>query len=149
MTEETADRYLLHYADKLKGEDLPVLRAALIAAPEYKRKALLGVKLYNPLLTLVFSLVFGMLAVDRFYIKDIGKGILKVLSLAALSILTILYRIYATQLIYRENFSGFFSFTGALILFAIIFYAITFIELFLCYRKTKKKNLEKLLAALR
>ena len=79
MTEETADRYLLHYADKLKGEDLPVLRAALIAAPEYKRKALLGVKLYNPLLTLVFSLVFGMLAVDRFYIKDIGKGILKVL----------------------------------------------------------------------
>ena len=80
MTEETADRYLLHYADKLKGEDLPVLRTALIAAPEYKRKALLGVNLYNPLLTLVFSLVFGMLAVDRFYIKDIGKGILKVLS---------------------------------------------------------------------
>lgn len=149
MTEETADSYLLHYADKLKGEDLPVLRAALIAAPEYKRKALLGVKMYNPLLTLVFSLVFGMLAVDRFYIKDIGKGILKVLSLAALSILTIFYWIYAAQLIYRENFSGFFSFTGALILFAIIFYAITFIELFLCYRKTKKKNLEKLLAALR
>ena len=149
MTEETADRYLLHYADKLKGEDLPVLRAALIAAPEYKRKALLGVKLYNPLLTLLFSLVFGMLAVDRFYIKDIGKGILKVLSLAVLTILTIFYWIYAAQLIYRENFSGFFSFTGALILFAIIFYAITFIELFLCYRKTKKKNLEKLLAALR
>lgn len=149
MTEETADRYLLHYADKLKGEDLPVLRAALIAAPENKRKALLGVKLYNPLLTLVFSLVFGMLAVDRFYIKDIGKGVLKVLSLAALTILTIFYWIYAAQLIYRENFSGFFSFTGVLILFAIIFYAITFIELFLCYRKTKKKNLEKLLAALR
>ena len=149
MTEETADRYLLHYADKLKGEDLPVLRTALIAAPEYKRKALLGVKLYNPLLTLVFSLVFGMLAVDRFYIKDIGKGILKVLSLAVLTILTIFYCIYATQLLYRENFNGFISFTGALILFAIIFYAITFIELFLCYRKTKKKNLEKLLAALR
>ena len=30
MTEETADRYLVHYADKLKGEDLPVLRAALM-----------------------------------------------------------------------------------------------------------------------
>ncbi len=149
MTEETADRHLLHYADKLKGEDLPVLRAALIAAPEYKRKALLGVKLYNPLLTLVFSLVFGMLAVDRFYIKDIGKGILKVLSLAALTVLAVLYPIFSTQLIFPENFNGFFSFTGAFILFAIIFYAITFIELFLCYRKTKKKNLEKLLAALR
>lgn len=149
MTGETADRYLLYYSDKLRGEDLPVLRAALIAAPEYKREALISVKLCNPLLTLVFSLVFGMLAVDRFYIKDIGKGILKVLSLAALAILTLFYMGYSKQMIYRDNISGFYLLTGALILFAIIICAIAFTELFLCYRKTKKKNLKKLLDALR
>ncbi|MDR2007371.1 MAG: TM2 domain-containing protein [Alphaproteobacteria bacterium] len=67
------------WQDKLTNEQLVAVSKLLDGVSETKIEALQLIPLKNPLLTFLLSLFLGGIAVDRFYIGDVGLGILKLL----------------------------------------------------------------------
>ncbi|MCL2567247.1 MAG: TM2 domain-containing protein [Alphaproteobacteria bacterium] len=67
------------WQDKLTNEQLVAVSSLLDEASDSKLEALQLISLKNPILTFLLSLFLGGIAVDRFYIGDVGLGILKLL----------------------------------------------------------------------
>jgi TM2 domain-containing membrane protein YozV len=67
------------WQDKLTNEQLLAVSSLLNEVSDSKLEALQLIPLKNPLLTFLLSLFLGGIAVDRFYIGDVGLGILKLL----------------------------------------------------------------------
>lgn len=65
--------------EKMSSDQLSVISNLLDNVGDEKLEALMLLKLKSPILTLVFSFFLGGIAVDRFYLGDIGLGILKIL----------------------------------------------------------------------
>lgn len=89
MDMQKVDSYILANARMFSSEQLPVVREKLLSLDESKFPLVLAADLKDPTLALVFSLVLGNLGVDRFYIGDIGLGVLKLLTLGVCGIMTI------------------------------------------------------------
>ncbi len=90
-----------------KGATFDILKT-LDGMPDNKYSQCMAVQPKNPLLTLLFSINFGFLGIDRFYIGDKGLGIAK------------------------------------LLLGAFTFGLWPLIDVFVSYRKCRKKNLAEL-----
>lgn len=65
------------YAGHVKPDNLLVIASSLDALEDNKANALISLPLKNPLLTLIFSVAFGFFAIDRFYLGQVGLGIVK------------------------------------------------------------------------
>ena len=74
-----ADMLMLRFADAVPKNQAVVLRSQLSNADDSAFSRVAMVQTYNPLLTLILSMVFGFIGVDRFYLGDIGLGICKLL----------------------------------------------------------------------
>ena len=61
-----------------KGSTFDILKT-LDTTPDNKYSQCMAVQPKNPLLTLLFSINFGFLGIDRFYIGDTGLGIAKLM----------------------------------------------------------------------
>ncbi|MDR0484607.1 MAG: TM2 domain-containing protein [Alphaproteobacteria bacterium] len=67
------------WRDKLTNEQLVAVSKLLDTTGDKRFSALQIMPLKNPLLTFLLSLFLGGIAVDRFYVGDVGLGILKLL----------------------------------------------------------------------
>lgn len=126
MKQEKVSAILMTYRNYIPDNRTLFLKNALDRANDNVYEPLSLTKLYNPTATLLFSIFLGGFAVDRFYIGDFGIGILKLLLLNCWFLM--LVNLFA------------FLFVGLFPTF--VFW---FVDIFLSYRRAKRKNLTKLL----
>lgn len=77
---EKISQYLMINADMFPQEKIPLLKMRLESVSESKLDMLPAVSLKSPTVNLVLSLFVGGLGVDRFFLEDIGLGVLKLLT---------------------------------------------------------------------
>lgn len=77
---KVADTYIAANQSKFPNAKIPYLRDKLRQLPTEQQKMLHSIPLKDPVITLILSLLLGGLGVDRFYLGDIGLGILKFIS---------------------------------------------------------------------
>lgn len=75
-----AEHYVMVNADKFDSDKLYFIKEKLVKIPEKDQSLVQSIPLKNPIITLILSLFFGCLAFDRFYLGDIGLGIIKIIS---------------------------------------------------------------------
>lgn len=77
---ERVSQYLMINADMFPQEKIPLLKMRLESVSDSKLDMLPAVSLKSPTVNLVLSLFVGGLGVDRFFLEDIGLGVLKLLT---------------------------------------------------------------------
>ena len=78
-----ADKVNLFIATKgsnFPAESIPMIKERLLNLSSENEMAVMAMEYTNPILTIVLSVFFGELGVDRFIIGDIGLGIGKLLT---------------------------------------------------------------------
>ncbi len=75
-----ADFYLMTHQKYFPPESLPYLRDRLSTLSEDRLNLLSAIELKDPTLLLIISIIGGTLGIDRFYLGDIGMGVLKLLT---------------------------------------------------------------------
>ncbi len=88
MEQQKVDLFLISKSEYFQSECIPQIRAKLMAMDEDRFIVLLSMNFTSPIIALVLSLVFGNLGIDRFYVGDIGLGIIKLLTCGGLGIWT-------------------------------------------------------------
>lgn len=111
MDKSKVDMYLMTNAKYFETSSIPMIRAKLENLSEESFMMLQTIELKEPTILLIISILLGSLGIDRFFIGDIGMGVLKLLTVGLCGILTV-------------------------------------IDWFLIMKRTKEKNLEKILAVL-
>lgn len=76
-SQQFADTYLMANAQYFPNDKIFLIKDKLAHLPEERQAAVQAVPLKNPIATLILSLLLGGLSIDRFYLGDIGLGILK------------------------------------------------------------------------
>lgn len=90
MDIQKVDAYLAANAKFFKPEHIPTVRGKLISLPDTSYPILISLNLNDPTTTIIISIFFGYLGIDRFMLGDIGMGILKLLTVGCCGILTII-----------------------------------------------------------
>lgn len=90
MTQDKVDIYLMTHTEYFPSDKMTFLRDKLLLLPDDRASYLAFVELKKPTVGLMLSLFFGGLGVDRFFIGDIGVGILKLLTGGCCGVLTII-----------------------------------------------------------
>lgn len=86
MDAQKVDMFLMANGKYLPEEKLPLLREQLLALEDSRAAVLPTIQFKSPTIALILSIVFFYLAVDRFYIGDIGLGLLKLCTCGGLFI---------------------------------------------------------------
>ncbi|TKX29133.1 NINE protein [Campylobacter estrildidarum] len=118
---------LMTISDKIPSESLPLVQDKLTNLSEDKQNALAVLSLKNPIIGLVLGLFVGYFGVDRFYKGDKTLGIAK-LAIWVIGVLTT------------------WIYIG--IVFLLVVYVWTIVDLFLVWKGIKKDNLNKILTVL-
>lgn len=77
MEQSKVDIFIASNANKFKGEVLPTLKQKLESAPDDKFLLVQSVGLKDPTTILLIAIFLGW---ERFFLDDIGLGILKILT---------------------------------------------------------------------
>lgn len=90
MEQQKVDMFLMANGDRFPEEDMPEVRADLLHADEGKWSTLSLIQFKNPVVALIISLFLGHLGIDRFYVGNIGLGILKLLTCGGCGLWTVI-----------------------------------------------------------
>lgn len=85
-----ADNYITANGSNFNREDLYILKTMLYEMSESRQTALQMANIKNPTTALVLSLFLGSLGIDRFYVGDIGRGVIKLLTFGGFGIWTVI-----------------------------------------------------------
>ncbi len=89
MEQSKVDMYILANQTYFPANKIIYLKEKLLTADESKANLLFTVELKSPTTLLIVSLFAGSLGIDRFMMKDVGMGVLKLLTLGVCGVLTI------------------------------------------------------------
>jgi hypothetical protein len=84
---------------------LPLLRDKLAIQDDARYAVIASVELKDPTVMLLISIFLGGLGIDRFMMKDIGMGILKLLTGGLCGILWIIDIVKISDRVKEENYS--------------------------------------------
>jgi TM2 domain-containing membrane protein YozV len=79
MEQNQVNQLLAVYGSKLPFECIPSVKRKL-EATDYETAMIYLAQLKDPTISLILSLVVGAYGVDRFYLGDIGLGVLKLIT---------------------------------------------------------------------
>lgn len=80
MNADKVNLFIASKGDNFPSESIPLIRERLTNLSEDSELAVMAMDFTNPVLTIILSVFFGELGVDRFIIGDIGLGIGKLLT---------------------------------------------------------------------
>ena len=89
MESQKVDLYLADKAKYLPADKILYVKEKLMALDDEKYALLISQDLKDPTISLILSLFLGSLGIDRFFIGDIGLGVLKLLTCGCCGIFTI------------------------------------------------------------
>ena len=90
MDQQRADMYLAANQKYFPQEQLGYIREQLALLPEERFGMVSVLALKDPATLLIISILLGYLGVDRFMLGDTGMGVLKLLTVGACGVLTIM-----------------------------------------------------------
>lgn len=108
MTEK-ASNYLMINGKYFSDNDLFLVKQHLESMDESQIDSLIFINYKDPLWAIIFSLLFGGLGIDRFYIGDVGLGLAKLLTCGGLGIWTIIDWFLIMGKTKEKNFANFIS----------------------------------------
>ncbi len=129
MTEDHRNEILYKLKDKMLFEDYYFVSDALKKCPDRKFDQIILREYKSPYATHAFSLLFGALGIDRFYMGDIAQGIVKLIFCLFSLIMYMCGRFIpvAPLFVFGEILLGIVCF-------------VQLCEIFICFRKTKQNN---------
>lgn len=80
MDAEKVNLFIATKGDNFPAESIPMIRERLMNLSSNNEMAIMAMDYMNPVLTIILSVLFGELGIDRFIIGDIGLGIGKLLT---------------------------------------------------------------------
>ena len=90
MSEEKVDMFFMSNKRFFKQRNFFYIKEQLLQADESKWTPLQFLQFKDPTITIIISLLFGTLGIDRFFIGDIFFGVLKLFTFGGLGIWTII-----------------------------------------------------------
>ena len=150
MKQDKVDILMMQYKDKIPASEALYLRGQLSAMADEGYGAVACAETKSPTATVLLSIFFGNLGVDRFYIGDIGLGLLKlflgpIVSILCLIIVGVLGGMDGVSL---DGFMQWISILTIVSYASVILMGLWWlIDCFCSYKKAKKKNLENILDA--
>ena len=90
MDQQKVDMYIMSNQKYFPVEKMVYLKQKLSEMDETKFALLSSVELKDPTTILIISIFLGSLGIDRFMVKDVGLGVLKLLTGGLCGILTII-----------------------------------------------------------
>lgn len=131
MNDNKVARVMVFLRDYIPNDKKLEMQGILQGATDCVETLIAGMNFKSSTIALVLSIFLGQIVVDRFYVGDVGLGLLK---LFAPILLIILYLI------------DIFGIFGTLGLAAFEIWC--FADIFLCYKRAKKKNYKDIKDAL-
>ena len=89
MEAQKVDAYILANGKNFQDYQIPALREILLNADDSRWLTLQTLQLKDPTIALIISLLAGTLGIDRFYIGDMGLGVLKLITCGGFGVWTI------------------------------------------------------------
>ncbi len=89
MNQQNVDAFVLANKNYFRDYQWPTLRSLLLSADDSKWGFIQSLQFKDPVLSLILSILVGSLGIDRFYVGDIGLGILKLITCGGAGIWTI------------------------------------------------------------
>lgn len=80
MDSQQINTFLLTNGKYFPEDKMPLLRQQLENADERKFATIVSLQYKDPTTALIFSIFLGYLGIDRFYIGDIGLGVVKLIT---------------------------------------------------------------------
>ena len=90
MTKEKVQMFVVQNQGNFEAMQIPIITQQLERMDDSQMMVLAGADYKNPTTALILSLLLGGIGVDRFYIGDVGLGVLKLLTLGVFGIMTII-----------------------------------------------------------
>ena len=90
MEKSKIEQFMLLNAGNFNESDMPVIMENLQNVPDEQSLSILGASFKKPTTALIISFLGGSLGIDRFYLGQTGKGILKLLTCGGFGIWAII-----------------------------------------------------------
>lgn len=90
MDVASVNAFLVANASKFQVNKIPYIRERLLALDEERFSYVMTASIKDPTISLILSIFLGYLGVDRFFIGDIGLGVLKLLTVGCCGVFTII-----------------------------------------------------------
>lgn len=102
MTEQEVNSIIMMNGSKLPFEGIEMLRQKLLGM-DYATATVYMAQMKDPTIAIILSVLIGELGIDRFYIGDIGLGVLKLITCGGLGIWWIIDIILIMNLTRQKN----------------------------------------------
>ncbi len=112
MEKEKIDQFLMVNGKCFPADAQGIIREKLLSANESKTNILMSTDWKNPTAGFLFAFFLGGFAVDRFWLGDIGWGIVKLLTGGAFGIWTIVDWFTAYGRTRKANYKKFLGIAG-------------------------------------
>lgn len=87
LTEQQVEQLIAAYGERVPISCLSSLREMLLSTTmSYSEVQVVLMQMKDPIISLILSIIVGSLGVDRFYVGDIGLGIIKLITCGGLYI---------------------------------------------------------------